>query len=63
MYHYAPLTSGLFARYLTVVTALIAALVPAAVLASAAGQAELPDLTTHTVGYLALALFARPTSW
>ena len=58
MNHYAPLTSGLFARYLTVVTALIAALVPAAVLASAAGQAELPDLTTHTVGYLALGLFA-----
>jgi NhaD family Na+/H+ antiporter len=58
MNHYAPLASGLFARYLTAVTALIAVLVPAVVLASAAGQAELPDLTTHTIGYLALALFA-----
>jgi NhaD family Na+/H+ antiporter len=51
-------TVGVFSRCLAIATAVIAALIPAAVFASTTGQADTPDLTTHPVGYLALALFA-----
>ena len=43
---------------LTTVAAVIAALIPVTVFASAGGHADASDLTTHTVGYLALAIFA-----
>jgi NhaD family Na+/H+ antiporter len=51
-------TAGLFSRYLPAFAAIIAVLVPAVVFSSTAEQVHALDLTTHTVGYLALALFA-----
>ena len=52
------LSAGRLSRYLTVVTAIVAAFIPAALFASEAVHADTLDLTTHTVGYLALAIFA-----
>lgn len=42
---------------LAVIAAMLAVLLPASVFASTGGHAEVPDLTTSTVGYLALAIF------
>ena len=52
------LTTWFISRCLPTVTAMIAAFVPAALFASEAVHADTLDLTTHTVGYLALAIFA-----
>jgi len=52
------LSAGRLSRYLTVVTAMIAAFIPAVLFASEAVHADTLDLTTHTVGYLALVIFA-----
>ena len=52
-----PATGGI-SRYLPAVAAMFAAFVPAALFASEAVHADTFDLTTHTVGYLALAIFA-----
>jgi NhaD family Na+/H+ antiporter len=52
------LKSGLINRICSVLPVIIAAFIPATVFASEAVHAEIPDLTTHTVGYLSLAIFA-----
>jgi NhaD family Na+/H+ antiporter len=52
------LTSGFISRYLSVVAAIFAVFIPAALFASEAAHADTLDLSTHTVGYLALAIFA-----
>ena len=51
-------TTGVISRYLPAVAAMFAAFIPAALFASEAAHADTLDLTTHTVGYLALAIFA-----
>jgi NhaD family Na+/H+ antiporter len=58
MNHYSCLTAGFISRIMPAVTAIVAVLMPAVVFASEATQANTLDLTTHTVGYLALAIFA-----
>ena len=58
MKNYASTGSGFISRYLAAVVALFAALIPVLVFASEAVTADTPDLTSHTVGYLALAIFA-----
>jgi NhaD family Na+/H+ antiporter len=50
--------AALFSRCLPAVTAICAALIPASLFAGEAVHAGTPDLTTHTVGYLSLAIFA-----
>ena len=50
----ACLTNGLLSRYLAAVAAIFVAFIPAALFASEAAHADALDLTTHTVGYLAL---------
>jgi len=52
------LPAGGISRYLPAVTAMIAAFLPATLFASEATHADALDLTNHTVGYLALAIFA-----
>ncbi|MGB5427733.1 MAG: sodium:proton antiporter NhaD [Gammaproteobacteria bacterium] len=58
MKNYTSPAGGFISRYLTAVIALFAALIPVLVFASEAVTADMPDLTSHTVGYLALAIFA-----
>ncbi|MEN8204479.1 MAG: sodium:proton antiporter NhaD [Pseudomonadota bacterium] len=51
-------STGFISRYLPGLTAVLAACLPSALFASEATHADTLDLTTHTVGYLALAIFA-----
>jgi len=50
--------SGPVSTRLFTTIACVAGLLPVAVIAGATGHAGALDLTTHTVGYLALAIFA-----
>ena len=52
------LTTGYLSRHLPVVTTIVAVFIPAALFASEAVHADTLDLTTRTLGYLALAIFA-----
>ena len=56
--NYTSAATGFTSRYLAGIIALFAAAIPAVVFASEAVMADMPDLTAHTVGYLALAIFA-----
>ena len=58
MKDYSASATGFIPGYLSAVIALFATLIPAVVLASEAVSADGLDLTSHTVGYLALAIFA-----
>ena len=58
MKDYSASATGFIPGYLSAVIALFATLIPAVVFASEAVSAERFDLTSHTVGYLALAIFA-----
>lgn len=49
---------GLIPKYLATAIACMVGFIPVTVFAIDAGHADAPDLTTHTVGYLALAIFA-----
>ena len=50
--------AGVASKCLPAVTAICAALIPASLFASETVHAGTPDLTTHTVGYLSIAIFA-----
>ena len=52
------LTTGYISRCLFAITAIVAVFIPAVLFASESVHADALDLTTHTVGYLALAIFA-----
>ena len=54
--HYS--VAALLSKWLPAVTAIFTALIPASLFASETAHAGTPDLTTHTVGYLAIAIFA-----
>ena len=58
MKNYTSQAAGFISVSLAAVIALFAALVPVVVFASEAVTADTLDLTSHTVGYLALAIFA-----
>ena len=62
MHKYSCIKAGFICRILpvlpVVIAALIPALIPAIVFASEAVHAGTPDLTTHAIGYLSLAIFA-----
>lgn len=53
-----PALSGPVAKRLFAAIACMVGLLPVAVVAGETGRTGAPDLTTHTVGYLALAIFA-----
>ena len=57
MRKYSCIKAGLIYRILPVLPVVIAAFIPAIVFASEAVHAGTPDLTTHTIGYLSLAIF------
>ena len=58
MKNYIDPATGFISGVLATVIALVAALLPLVVFASEAVTADTLDLTTHTVGYLAFAIFA-----
>jgi len=58
MKNYTYPATGFISGSLAMVIALFAAVIPAVVFASGAMTADMPDLTSHAVGYLALAIFA-----
>ena len=58
MHKYSCIKAGLIYRILPVLPVVIAAFIPAIVFASEAVHAGTPDLTTHAIGYLSLAIFA-----
>jgi Na+/H+ antiporter NhaD/arsenite permease-like protein len=63
MNNYSWLTTGFISGILSAVTAITATFMPAVVYASEAGHADTSDLTTHAVGYLAMASEVMYTQW